>query len=119
MGAAIYMSSVLEYLVAEIMELSGIEAKNNHKKRYTKKKKLTIEFLIIFFKFNNRVNPRHLMLAVRNDVELNELLKDVTFAESGVFPHIENVLLKKKTSSKKKKVVQPRSPKSTDSSASE
>lgn len=47
--------------------------------------------------------PRHIMLAVRNDVELSELLRDITFASSGVMPHIETVLLPKKSTSKKKK----------------
>lgn len=45
------------------------------------------------------------MLAVRNDHELNELLKDVTFASSGVLPHIETVLLPKKSTQKKKKKI--------------
>lgn len=42
------------------------------------------------------------MLAVRNDQELDKLLKNVTFATSGVVPHIEGVLLPKKTVSMKK-----------------
>jgi len=43
-----------------------------------------------------RINPRHLSLAIRNDEELNELLKGVTIAEGGVLPNIQSVLLPKK-----------------------
>ncbi|KAF9596333.1 hypothetical protein IFM89_008859 [Coptis chinensis] len=41
----------------------------------------------------NRIIPRHVLLAVRNDDELGKLLAD---AADGVLPNIHNVLLPKK-----------------------
>ena len=81
-GAPVYLASVLEYLVAELLELAGNAAKDN--------KKL-------------RVVPRHIMLAVKNDDELSSLLKGVTIASGGVLPNINSALLpaKKKKDSKK------------------
>lgn len=46
----------------------------------------------------NRINPRHVLLAVRNDEELGKLLQGVTIASGGVLPNINPVLLPKKTS---------------------
>ncbi|XP_053686097.1 histone H2A-beta, sperm-like [Sabethes cyaneus] len=75
-GAGIYLTAVLEYLVAEILELSGNAAKDNKKMR---------------------VIPRHIQLAVRNDDELNKLLRDVSISEGGVLPNIQGPLLPKGT----------------------
>ena len=47
----------------------------------------------------NRINPRHVLLAVRNDEELGKLLQGVTIASGGVLPNINPVLLPKKTAS--------------------
>ena len=74
-----YLAAVLEYLTAEVLELAGNAARDNKK---------------------SRIIPRHLQLAVRNDEELNQLLQHVTFAEGGVLPNIQAVLLPKKTGSK-------------------
>lgn len=41
--------------------------------------------------------PRHILLAVRKDEELNELLKGVTISHGGVLSHIHPVLLPKAT----------------------
>lgn len=75
-GAPVYLAAVLEYLTAEILELSGNVAHENKK---------------------SRIGPRHIQLAVRNDEELNKLFTDVTIAEGGVMPNILSQLLPKKT----------------------
>ena len=75
-GAPVYLAAVLEYLAAEILELAGNAARDNKK---------------------NRINPRHVQLAVRNDEELNKLLAGVTIAQGGVLPNIHSILLPKKT----------------------
>ncbi|KAF6773772.1 hypothetical protein AHF37_07415 [Paragonimus kellicotti] len=74
-AASVYMSAVIEYLVAEVNELSGNAAKANKRKTIT---------------------PRHIMLGVRNDAELNELLKHVHISHGGVLPCIHPTLLKRK-----------------------
>ncbi|XP_048324878.1 histone H2A.1 [Ziziphus jujuba] len=76
-GAPIYLAAVLEYLAAEVLELAGNAARDNKK---------------------NRINPRHVLLAVRNDDELGKLLQGVTIASGGVLPNIHQVLLPKKSS---------------------
>ena len=79
-GAPVYMAAVLEYVVAELLELSGNAAKDNKK---------------------TRIVPRHIQLAVKNDEELNKLLGSVTIASGGVLPNIHATLLPKKSASKK------------------
>jgi histone H2A len=76
-GAPIYLASVLEYLTAEILELAGNASRDNKKQR---------------------IVPRHILLAIRNDEELNKLLKNVTISAGGVIPNIHTVLLPKKSS---------------------
>lgn len=71
-GAPIYLGAVLEYLTAEILELAGNAARDNKRQR---------------------IIPRHIQLAVRNDEELNKLLHDVTISNGGVLPNIHSVLL--------------------------
>jgi histone H2A len=75
-GAPVYLASVLEYLTAEILELAGNAATENKK---------------------NRIVPRHIQLAVRNDEELNKLLGGVTISQGGVLPNVHSVLLPKKS----------------------
>ena len=66
------MAAVLEYLTVEVLELAGNAARDNKK---------------------TRISPRHIMLAVRNDEELNQLLSNITIASAGVVPHIHKILL--------------------------
>jgi len=75
-GSPVYLAAVLEYLSAEILELAGNAARDNKK---------------------TRINPRHLQLAVRNDDELDRLLKGVTISQGGVIPNICAALLPKKS----------------------
>lgn len=75
--SAVYLSGVLEYLVAEVLELAGYAAVDNKKQRIT---------------------PRHIMLAVKHDSELSELLNNVSFSEAGVLiPHLNSILLQTTT----------------------
>ncbi|XP_077292074.1 histone H2A-like [Arctopsyche grandis] len=75
-GASIYMAAILEYLVAEILELSGNASRDNKK---------------------SRIVPRHVLLAVKNDDELRKLFEGVVIAQGGVLPNILHELLPVKT----------------------
>ncbi|KAL0840772.1 hypothetical protein ABMA28_015955 [Loxostege sticticalis] len=44
-----------------------------------------------------RISPRHILLAVRNDDELDKMLQGVTISQGGVMPAIPHQLLPKKT----------------------
>ncbi|KAK6164738.1 hypothetical protein DH2020_001602 [Rehmannia glutinosa] len=87
-GSPVYLSAVLEYLAAEVrrrehrsvLELAGNAARDNKK---------------------NRIVPRHIQLAVRNDEELGKLLGTVTIANGGVLPKVHQSLLPKKAGSTK------------------
>jgi histone H2A len=75
MTAAVYIAAVVEYIVAEILELAGNAARDNKKTRF---------------------NPRFVVLAIRNDEELDKLFQHDTIAYGGVRPNIHRVLLPKK-----------------------
>jgi len=79
-GGSIYLTAVIEYITAEILELAGNTAKDQ--------KKL-------------RILPRHIQLAIRNDEELNKYMSNVTIANGGVIPNIHSVLLPKTKSAGK------------------
>merc|ERR1712039_793743 len=74
-GGSIYLTAVIEYLTAEILELAGNAAKDQKK---------------------NRIIPRHIQLAIRSDEELSKYLKDVTISGGGVVPSIHSELLPRK-----------------------
>jgi len=72
LGASIYVTAVVEYITAEILELAGNAAKDHRKLR---------------------ILPRHVQLAIRNDEELNRYMANVTIAGGGVLPNVHSVLL--------------------------
>ncbi|KAG6625416.1 hypothetical protein CIPAW_16G095300 [Carya illinoinensis] len=74
-GAPIYLAANA-WNEMQVLELAGNAARDNKK---------------------NRINPRHVLLAVRNDKELGKLLQGVTIANGEVLPNINLVLLPKKT----------------------
>jgi len=73
--APVYLAAVLEYITAEILELSGNTARDNRK---------------------TNITARHLYLAIHNDEEVNKLFKKRVLAGGGVLPNIHSVLLPKK-----------------------
>lgn len=66
-GAPIYLAAVLEYLTAEILELSGN---------------------LLHDEKRQRIIPRYIMIAIRSDEELNKLLSHVIVAQSGVMEKV-------------------------------
>lgn len=67
--SAIFMTAVLEYMVAEVMELSGKVALSEGK---------------------TRITPRHIQLATRNDEDFLKLLGNVTIGHGGVMNNIHD-----------------------------
>jgi len=76
-GAGTYLAAVLEYLTAEILELSGNAARDCKR---------------------TRINPRHIQLATRSDEELAKVLQHCTIPDAGVLPSIHVALIPKKKS---------------------
>ncbi len=64
-SAPVYLAAIVEYLMAEVLELSGNVAVTRH---------------------HQRITPRDIQLAVRNDNELCILMNGVTILDGGVFP---------------------------------
>lgn len=78
-SAAIYCAALLEYLTAEVLELASNACyEMGHK----------------------RITPRHILLAVRGDEELNSVVT-ATISGGGVVPHLHQQLLKKNKKKKK------------------
>ncbi|KAJ7504514.1 histone-fold-containing protein [Mycena galericulata] len=75
-ASAVYLAAVLEYLMAELLELAGNCARDNQRVR---------------------IIPRHLLLAIRNDNELDVLLKRVVIYQGGVVPFIHKSLIPDKS----------------------
>lgn len=79
-SSAVYAAAVLEYLTAELLELSASALAAGAKKG----KKL------------RRISPRTITLAVRSDADLGALLKDVTISNGGVLATSSKALAGKK-----------------------
>jgi len=75
-SAAVYCAAVLEYVVAEVLELAAKAVLQRNKSK--------------------RITPRALTLAVRHDADLGALLKDVTLSRGGVVPKVEKGVESKK-----------------------
>ena len=79
-GAPVYLTAVLEYLAAEVLELAGNATRDNKR---------------------HRITPRFVYLAIRQDNELHELLDNVVVSEGGVIPQIHKSLLPKSGKAKR------------------
>eukprot|EP00088_Acartia_fossae_P062063 TRINITY_DN7471_c0_g1_i4.p1 TRINITY_DN7471_c0_g1~~TRINITY_DN7471_c0_g1_i4.p1 ORF type:complete len:514 (+),score=139.16 TRINITY_DN7471_c0_g1_i4:80-1621(+) len=71
-GAGIYMAAVLEYLVAEVLDLAGLFIKDVKRVR---------------------INPRAILLTLRKDSELDMLTKNIVVPQGGVVEKIHQELL--------------------------
>jgi histone H2A len=65
--STVFLAALVQYLMAEILELSGNTAKNQKKKK-------------------SRISPRHVFLAATSDEELGTLFKRAVFVAGGVMP---------------------------------
>ena len=74
-GLGTALTAVLEYMTAEILELSGNAARDNKR---------------------SRIVPRHINLAIQNDMELEGIFRQASVSNGGVLPRIHAVLLPKK-----------------------
>ena len=81
-SSAVYLAAVVEYLVAELLELT-VKAASQQKNK------------------SKRLSPRALTLAVRHDDDLGALLQNVTLSRGGVIPSVNKALAKKQKGAKK------------------
>nr|QKS02547.1 histone H2A.X1 [Crypthecodinium cohnii] len=77
---SVMLTSVVEYVTAEILELAGNAVKDQKK---------------------NRILPRHIQLAVRSDEELNKYMSKVTIAGGGVIPNVHSSFLPSRSASER------------------
>lgn len=77
--APVYLAAVLEYVVAEVLELSSGVAKDLRKKR---------------------IVPRHILLSTKTDTELAELFAHAQISRGGVVPHVHYAILSEKQKKK-------------------
>lgn len=61
--AAVTLAAALDYLILEIIEIAARVCEHHDR---------------------SRITPRHIALAVHNDYDMSELLKNVTIAKGGV-----------------------------------
>jgi histone H2A len=87
-SSAVYLAAVLEYLTAELLELT-VKAATPAGGNKKGKKAVT------------RLNPRILTLAVRHDEDLGALLQNVTLSRGGVLPAVNKALQKQQKAAKK------------------
>ena len=73
--APIYLAAVLEYVVAEVLEIAA---------------KVSIDLK------KQRITPRHILLAINNDNELEQLFAHAQISSGGVVPHIHTAILPEK-----------------------
>ena len=66
-NAPVYLTAVLEHMVAEVMDLAG---------------------KVALAEGRTRITPRHIQLGMRNDAEFIRLLGGVTIGSGGVMPNL-------------------------------
>ena len=79
MMAPLYTAAVMEYLLGEVIELAH---------GYNKEHKKT------------RITPRSIFMAIKDDPELEHLLRNCIILEGGAKEHIDEFLMKKKSAKK-------------------
>ena len=77
-GAATYLTGVLDYLTAEILELAGNAASDD---------------------LMTTITPRHICLAIRSDSELDVCTLKTAFRDGGIVPHIHESIAESMTRS--------------------
>jgi len=101
--AAVYTSAIMEYLTAEVRACRGVSIQNasfdalfplTHFSSVASAQVLELAGNACKDLKVKRITPRHLLLAIRGDEELDTLIK-ATIAGGGVIPHIHKSLIAK------------------------